>query len=719
MFAALTFSLALAVLGPEVPLSPRIELGPAAHVQLPISVASNGGDFVALWATYETVFGGPLSLHLDRIDTNGQAVPGAGATIALGALSAQLAATEDGYLLVYMVGTTIYAQRVGENAELLGEPRVVASELLPRALGRLVPNGNVFLQLVQSSERGGVTSAIVLDGNGAVVRELAPFGPSIVFAGVQNGEFVVIDAVNEKYALHRFSLFGPRSDIPLAWSGQGNLRFAAGSPDRIFIVHSEAPGYRTRVIDGSGAVVSESTSSPCPVADNRGINAWWDGSQFVASCVGIDGQLFATRHTEDGMKVGGAAVLSSTAGQTPLFAGNGTTQMLVWADDRFSTEWDIVARAVAGTDSIAAGAEPRLVSYSARAQRAVQIARAGRRRLAIWRDDTRTRFDSVLDGLTVSVERTTVPSGRPAVIAGSRSFLTVWNDAAKTQLLGRRIGFSGELLDPEPLALATAYNSRDTTPATAFRAPLFVVALPDDEVAGVTEDGVTPAAHTIARPLGPSNYALLKPMFVGSDLRYAVAQFEGGLHYSPGIFPYWFRFSVGAPGAALETGPMRSGSFLGTDPLRAAVAQGPGRLLWAWIEGDFSRRIAVGLAPLHGTQALGGPVVVPGETRPMEIEAVWNGTEYVVAWSGQIEGEAAPRIRAMRFEETGRPLDAAPISISPMGATHDKPSFAVTADGVDIAYSRLDLQYGGAPRAYVRSLARLLPLVPRRPSVRH
>jgi hypothetical protein len=69
--AALTFHLSLAVLGPEQPLSPKIELAPAAFSQIPVSAASNGGEFLALWKTFER-FDRPPRFHLGRIGADGK-----------------------------------------------------------------------------------------------------------------------------------------------------------------------------------------------------------------------------------------------------------------------------------------------------------------------------------------------------------------------------------------------------------------------------------------------------------------------------------------------------------------------------------------------------------------------------------------------------------------------------------------------------------------------
>jgi hypothetical protein len=348
------------------------------------------------------------------------------------------------------------------------------------------------------------------------------------------------------------------------------------------------------------------------------------------------------------------------------------------------------------------------------AQRAVQIARVGTHRLAVWNNAAGTSVEAVLDGTTVFVQPALA---RAAVVAGTHSFLTVWNDYDTSDLLARRVSFAGELLDPLPRVLATDVAVfQDTVPGVGFRAPLFVAAaagapppsMPYARVPaharGITEDG---ELVDVAAPGDGSPYVILKPMWNGSELQFATALLGGGL---TGFFERYLIFGVARPGVA-SADVIRSGEFYDSK-LLGAIAQGSDRLMFVWAEtaAPPGHRIAFAQSAFNG-QLLRARTVAT-EASVSEIEAVWNGGEFIVAWS---DGN---RIRAMRFDINGQSLDATPFDISPPGATTDRPSFAVTSTGVDIAYTRFDENSGGVARAFVRTLDRLSH-IPRRPSVRH
>ena len=698
--AALTFNLSLALLGAEVPLSANVELVPAAYSQAPISAATNGGDFLVLWKSEER-FDRPPVLHLGRIAADG--TPRAAFPRSFPSTSfrfppfpsALLAANGDEYLLAYISGTNAYVQRVGDDGQPLDAPRLVSQKSL--AIYGLVFNGSVFLLLVGSEQSG--TEAFLLDRDGAVAAELPPFQRDLTWADEQNGEFAVIDRTfSGELTLHRFSPFGPRADIPLP-SEAGSFEFGfAASPDRFLSIRTTGSSQWLTIRDTAGRMISTTNEPPCPTPGHDFIRAWWDGAQFVTACR-LAGELWATRFSADGAQLG-TSRLSTTVETTtyPIFATNGSTQLLLWSDRAFSKSGDLVAYA---------GAETRLVSYSGRAQHAVRIARVREHRAAIWLDDTQTRIESQVDGKTVSVDTPAVPAGRPAIAGGERTFLTAWTVGDSSPLFARRLGLSGEVLDPQPIASERTVNTGDSTPGVAFRAPAFVIAAPafaGPVAMSVTEEG----ARTELTP--PARADSFQPFWAGSELRYGVATLAGRVAQSPGIFTYSWTFSVALPGAT----SIRSREFLVTDLSRAAIAPGPGRLLCAWIEDG---KVVVAQLSLDGTRVLIGPLDIAGQSAATEIEALWNGSEYVVAWSGRADGEVVRRILAMRFDSNGLPLDATPLAISPPGATMDKPSLAATGAGADIAYSRYDDSNGGAPRAYVRSLDRAL--LSRRTSARH
>jgi len=82
--------------------------------------------------------------------------------------------------------------------------------------------------------------------------------------------------------------------------------------------------------------------------------------------------------------------------------------------------------------------------------------------------------------------------------------------------------------------------------------------------------------------------------------------------------------------------------------------------------------------------------------------AAWNGSEFVVAWSGET-------VHAMRFDSTLRPLDDAPFAVAPQGVIAYDPAIAASGSGVELSYIRLD---NLVPRLFARTLDRL-GMIPR------
>ena len=693
---AITFSVMAAEvrLGPEMRLLAGTEALPEAHSQSPIGLVSSGSDFLALW---QTVAGGEQTFQLARIEEITTAPYRIGFRT-----SAVTAADRDGLLFVFTTNSTVWAYRTGNDAEFTSGAVIVTSKVASPRATHLLFDGSAFLLLV--SDPNGVTTALILDREGNVLRELPPLG-RVVWAGVQNGAFAVIDGTGlTAYVLHRLTALGARTDIPLNLP-KDDISFVAASPSHIFAGQRQI----ATLLELDGRVARQTPLTPCTPGERRPSSAWWDGSRFVSTCLDGTGRLDAKRYREDGTPDGGPTLLSTTADGVPLFATNGIDRILVWADHHFSEDSDVVARVVHGSDSVAPGAELELVSYASRKQRAVQIARVGAHRLAMWSNED-GGFESALDGRSVIVE-----SGytRPAVVAGTRSFLTLWYSTNDTSdLLARRIGLAGELLDSQPRVLASNPTTYATaSPGAGFHAPLFVAAAPGDYghalVRGITEDG---EVVDVTAPGGRSNYIIVKPMWIGNDLLFANGSLGGGV---VGFFERYFKFGVARAGVD-SVDAVQSGGFYGSSPARGAIAQGPDRLTFAWVEDVASCHTCVAFAQsAFDGRRLRDRTVVAKEPVVSEVEVVWDGAEFVIAWS------TGDRIRAMRFDLNGQLLDASPFDISPPGATADRPSFAVTSTGVDIAYTRFDEQAGGAARAFVRSLDRVQPLIGRGRSVRH
>ncbi|HJQ36286.1 MAG TPA: hypothetical protein VKB93_04030 [Thermoanaerobaculia bacterium] len=642
----------------EAPLAPQIASQSPGQ---PITGASNGNGYLALWST---------GWHEDPvqtfrpvvIDADGKASPAILPYITIYRTTENhplLASDGLDYLAAWLDGTTLYSQRFRPDGSAYGEAQVVAtlpkwygSDDAPR-LHALLWNGSRYA-LIAGVNHPKKPRAWILDRFGGIIRWLdtlfvpAPgitVGPWVLWAGTFNGRYTFIagredwSEAEKKYAarltLNAFDEFGLRTDTPIA-ATLDNFRpddgyFGAASDDRIVLFPPFAK--RFVIIDTNGSVVS---SGPIPelcnwFGENR--TALWDGEQFVVACSdGVD--LRAMRISPSGIVIDTPAVRVSKASldlfqggysppPMPLLVSGGASQLLIWKDRR-QPGGVYSARTLHGAGAITESATPRaLASYSGSQQLDVRIARGGGHRMAVWRDhavngESHALFDQTTCDIPspCGILTPTGAIGPPAVVAGARGFLIVSRHLyLSDQLLSWFVGFDGRALDFRPTVLT---NNGSTylidLPSAVWHQSKFVVSRggsvgsnPADLAPlaswTVTENGFVESAET-APPAGSGNVMWSAPLSIGSDVRMVFATTSNYAQYPQQQLTFGFSEPGKSPwtffAQDLEHGTATRGF--------AAAAAGPEQITLAWTGRSLMHLTQT---TLDGTRLLRN-VVVPG-----------------------------------------------------------------------------------------------------------
>lgn len=347
--------------------------------------------------------------------------------------------------------------------------------------------------------------------------------------------------------------------------------------------------------------------------------------------------------------------------------------------------------------------EERIAPFAAQ-QLNVQAVRGSGHLLAAWLD--RGTLDVSFDGVVQAAARidADLHHASPAAAAGTNTFLVAWAEPPRSQLLqnvrARRFGADGSILDAAPLDLC---RGAAWSPGLLFDGSDYIVMcaeiaegpVPSLRIVRISESGA------ITDEVRPNSAWLeeVRPLRAADRLVFAGARygFIGGMTISIHGLPDTFG-SVGGPFY------LQSQSW--------AVAAGPDRVLVVMFPRDSQRFRLV--------QTSLAPIMIRAPYRPAQLDDVasaagailWNGGEYVLAWLEWAGSDT--RIRGLRLDRNGDPIDAAPFEISAAGWV--APSLSLTETGVLIAYGRKE---GEEIHAYMRTLARLPSPPPRRWSVRH
>lgn len=714
-------------LGPEIPLSPSLELRSAAYDQTAPVAASNGGDYLVVWADGRRL---GSDIYATRVASDGLPANPVGRRIATGT-NPKIATAGGDYLVVWQSSSNILSLRVNGDGVPVSEPHAVGSGE-PVAL---VSNGSTYLLITRPDPATTESSATVLDRDGIPLRSVAKTFASTAGAAAYGGQYYVVD-VGSSITLYAITDDGAVTDqaISTSVSPSNGQVTAAFAPVAVLIAFN---GGRYIVVGYDGRIFRDQTLPLNGV--QRAVAAGWDGREFLVTFTPVaPTNLVSTafRIAIDGTPPAGSLALSKMPWTSDVaFATNGSSQLIVWSERReFSS--DIVARKVPEFSALPADPVPAaLLSYSGEAQTDVQIARGPRGILAVWGDGDRwLRVSASFNGgPPVVLQSDPGPDyvGWPAVAAGNQVFLVVWRyagvDGRPDRLLGKRFDFDGKDLDPQPLLLTSVERTdlfellrRPQTPSITFDGSFLVAWAEKNELyfARLGESG--PLLAEWETTIGSSSWNVARSprvLWTGSAFVTGFTlEFPSTAHLFP---PSWSLATVRVDraGTRLSETPSSTlffNTFSSADT-HLAAALGRDAITFAWSDNG----VTLAQTTLDGKVRIRPLIVIhrAANDGPSSVEIAWNGSEYVLVWLERIaEGGKGYIVKAIRLDEGLRRIDPEPFEVTSGPAPLLPPWLITTPGGVLIAYSRADDANGGAPRAFMRALERI-PKPPHRRAV--
>ena len=702
-------------LGPELPLSPDRPMQAAFGKQISPDVATDGNGFLAVWtdsrslsaaARPDIVFRGET--WVSRLRADGTSVEPFGRRLA-SFVNAIVGSNGDGYLVA---GNDSTLQVIRVDTE--GSPQDTQFSVPDRRPVELVSNGSTYLLF--SADRSPTfpqqVRATLLDGSGRRLFESPEVFQDVIAAGARDGNYYFIEISSGLVPVLRtinaagdVAVGGPLP-IPLT---QYPKFVAAFARDTILIGWAATNRIEYAVVTYDGTLVKTQT---LPFGTAVPWTAAWDGRQFLLTF-----DDFAVRIGVDGTLIDSAA-LPLRIPRTAAVVSNGNRGLFVWADDRFTAQGDIVARPFGSFDDLAIQDDSAtLVSWSGPPALQPQIVRSGGHELAAWVDPEASLLRGSLDGRPLTMASIGFPAGY-TVAAGKNTFLVAWHDYLPHEMLAKRLGMDGSVIDTQPLILASdivplTVVASDVLAAT-FDGVAYQVVWNSAEIRTryIFEDGRM--SEQIAAWGDPERRAAYSPRLLptgnGNFLVYAIYN-PGGPLAGDWMSPPW-SLITGVPVSALSDAAFTPALFQSERVAELDATISEDRVTYVWSsDGD----IFVAQSTLDAHWLVRPIRVVDNSSLSCTVRmisrpaAMWNGQEIVIAWT---EGNGCDEltsteytVRAFRLNANLSPLDREPIELA-RGATPDGPCIIPTPEGVAIAYSRFDDSNGGAPRAFMRALAR-------------
>ncbi|HYM61714.1 MAG TPA: hypothetical protein VEZ11_12585 [Thermoanaerobaculia bacterium] len=767
---AVTFSLTSAapafdvVLGPESPLtSPSV--APAPYGRQLSGIASNGRDFLAIWLDRRSaisslpLYSAPAAAYLSRLDVAGRPLIPFGSRLRDGVTNPAIVRTSAGYTLLWSENGETFLMLLDDDGVAASAPKRIADGYLVAAAS----NGRTIFIIHGPLSQPQFASVLGTDGT-ALSRTPLDAGdrypqwmqPMVTADGryafvtqrwkcpgnVGCTVTATLTTVTESGAV------AARELAPLTQWTQSAAAIGNGRILLAWMSDSGSPARRLafRIFDPDGNPLTAETTiaSTNDVQSASGSYAptvGWDGQEFLVAwqwplVEGRTGEIRAMRVTGDGIMIDGAPmILSSTQGNPPRFASNGSSHLVAWDSFVYQSS-GIAVRSVASFDTLNYAATSTM-PMSAALQTQVQLASLGSKTLAVWRegDSNPSIVGTLSDSVPIVVSAAgTLDQQVPAVGASNGQYLVVWREQAIApsppqtfRILGRRISPDGHVLDSDPIVIAQDpvpyfVPGVDTLAVGSNGTDFFVIWPSDgDLLRGVRVSAAGAVLDTAPIAVSaPPNGTPGSPRVVWNGQHYVVAWIADPsckICLSP--LPPVSQVFV----ARVTSGGQLADSqkiWLGGYGPNVALAHGNNGFLLAWAAVDSGgiqncvhtvalRDDGVPNGPIHDMTcaASGWPFLFP------DLDAAWDGASFVIAWT-RIMGSST-KANAMRVSAAGAPLDGAPFDLSAGDTASFQAALASSPDGVLVAYDRIALepQYGGVARIFARSLSRL-NLLPRR-----
>ncbi len=747
MISALLPVLAAWTLGKEAPLG-RMTIGSAPYTRTVSSVASNGRDFLALWSDHRNILDPnvwrPLALYASRMDASGHPLNPIGTKL-FDAASGRMTWTGSSYLLVYTLANGhSFAQKLNDDGDLVGNPKELA---IGGPAAAMASNGENALLVHTFSPDGADISILSRDGTIETTKLVAPIGRVAQPFVLPGGDYAFltmrtvcpgnVPCIQTVWLFTIKTADGSVTEKPLFDVTQWAQVSGTASDDGriVVVVQQEQQGARTasyEVIRRNGGVVAPMTvlesEVPHSISGIATPAAGWDGHEFLVTVQWPLEEtwtlaLHAYRISPNGARLDSAPLVldSMTNGfnDPPLFASSRTEQIVAWTNIQ-PGQSNVLVRAANGFDDIA-NAPSQNITFSPALQLFPKIAPASPP-FSIWIEGYRNA--AVEGSVTGGTESTlsgsmNFPQTAPAVARGSSAYLVVWRQFGPFRVFGRRVSSSGDPIG-DPFVIASEANPPlsywpDENLSVAFDGKNFLVAWLADayevHAARITENGdVLDALPLVLSNAQATFENATEPRVLGTSSGFVVAWIQQRgcfclISPTPPPTSKLYIARVNDSGAVMRLNSIWS--RVAADQI-VFVPAGTGMLAAIWREFNY---LASGPACLYrimlrddGTPATdvapvrceAWPVGTPAVLN--DLDAAWNGTEFVLVWRDAEDSIFAQRIDPM----TPLAIDS-PLQVNPPGTRAAAPSIAPAGNGFTIAYQRL----ADVSRVFARTLGRV------------
>ena len=741
------------VVGPAVPVSDPVYQRPAQGREAGDVAPGPDGGYLLVWEDFRTFeTGGHSEIYAARMASDGTVLDPAGIRVTSAPQQQTMpsvAWTGSGYLVVWTdyrnkdeanSGTDVYGARLAADGEVLDPDGILlAGGVGDQSDADVAWNGSAFVVAWTTPGANGTDVWIR-----RLTPELASIGPDgLPFAAASYSQGHV------SLATDGTSVVGIYDDDRDSDIGEGTnvymniLDENGGMLDDGFAIATGAGDQRAGDVAASPAGVLATWTSydtgasgvePRPMARRfQGTSPSGQVQELApsgrASTVawGADGYLVAWSEVADdrsdvvGRTVSIQVVLGDpfpitddAASEDVVAVAASGSDYLVAATDKPSTGGagrDVLAIRVA--DAAALDDPPLRPAKAARPQESPVVAEAGGTRVAVWAEqDETTGWDvwmgriaddgSLLDGVGLPVATGPDDERLPSVAWNGSRLLVAWFElgagAPQGRIVARPFNPAGTALGP---LVELGQGVLDQRPGVASNDAGFAVGWGRQLIQATSEPQVQLLDGGGAKVGGPLALAdlAISPLV-------SVAALGGGYVATWSAARIEAR-RIGATGTLLDAAPIvlsdSPGELYEDAP---SVASSGNQVLVAWIQRPGS---AIQAARLDGAgtvldpEPIGLTPVDPSVDPPT---VGWNGVAYLVAW-WHLDGLVT--LAGAEVNRLGAVLESSTLAVVPHMTPGGGPPLVAAGSGSrnTIGYSALDLAApgGGAPRAYVRSIA--------------
>jgi len=735
---------------PASPVTP-VDVVPAAYSQSEAVVASNGHGFMAVWLDERMAehpnFSGHPAIFATRIHDDGHSLDPFGIEIALDAYSPHIASNGNGYLVSYDDRQGLHVLHLGDDGRPDTSPRLIGSG---STTVELTSNGSTYclLRSVYPS-----TAAMILDEQGAILREIGIAGLAAAAVPTDDGGYVAISVRHDCSAPCKASLVsttiaadGGLTEHPVASLDVELGRFrAVSSGSRIllsWIDRFAKEGVQYLILRPDGTPVGPVHQIDGAIAADNGrdgLSVAFDGRSFLIAWqpFGFDGGARALRVDENGEPRDPQPIDLPATGTFRAARHDANVMLVSWDEGRENA--DVVSRTVSSFDALPDLAPGSVIAFSSTTQSEPDSATSGKVVMTVAREgDSSGVIGATLFAAgaeAVGAHRVLAPAipftlqDGPSVGVAGDIFLAVWRERGdqSTRILGKRVAANGEVLDLEPLVIAqepVSYAVFADTAVTSDGDTFFVVwhsAAEEIRAIRVRRDGtLIQPAITVSRHPGEPMRMRRTPAVIWLSSTYLVVwnEFivpEGNVSQQNPTHVVYRAARVARDGTVLdatESAVLFERPGLGQG---LALARSPERVLLATATGSYIGTpwsIDALLFDLEGNPLSATPVLLAEaeySSMLMNPAAAWNGRSFLVFWSD----------RATDARIRGAAVDPHGLVVSRFDASTET-SYYPTAVSVDGGALLVHTGIASDQANVARLLARTFtPEPPRRRPVRH